>query len=291
MNKIKYFVSSFFKSFDEKKCPYCQSNNVIQIDQKFIFTKLLKCKKCNFQFRFPLDSYDESIKFYQDDYEQEGLTTDLPTDDELSYLIKSDFKNGAKDFSSHINLINRLDIHSERLRILDYGANWGYTSWQFIKAGFDVSSFEISKPRAKYGKEKLGIDIKTDISEIKGKFDVLFSSHVIEHLPNINDFIDVSKKLLKDNGVFIAYCPNGSDELKKTNPKGFHGFWGQVHPNYLSKDFYKFIFKKNPYLITSTPLDNDLLDKWNNNQIIGTLSNNELLIITKINKEISSENY
>lgn len=70
-------------------------------------------------------------------------------------------------------------------RVLDFGANWGYGVWQLRQAGFSAIGYELSEPRAAYS-TRLGVEIFTDWSEIQGRapFDVVFSSHVLEHTPD-----------------------------------------------------------------------------------------------------------
>lgn len=257
------------------------------IDRKYVVTTLRKCRECNFQYRYPLDKPSFNETFYQDDYVQEGLTTDLPSAEELQKLVDSNFKNTAKDFSAHISLIKKMIGDKQNAKIIDYGANWGYTSLQFKKVGFDVQSFEISRPRANYGKKNLGIDIKTDERDLKPGNDVFFSSHVIEHHPKVGDMINLAKGLLKEDGIFIAYCPNGSKELREVNSWLFSQFWGLIHPNFLSADFYQFAFKNNPYLITSSPYNDELFDNWDKkSQVKSNLSGEELLVISFPNQNI-----
>ena len=167
---------------------------------------------------------------------------------------------------------------------MDFGANWGYTSYQFQKAGFDVVSYEISKARASFGK-KLGVDILTDESQIQGKFDVVFSSHVIEHLPDINSFIKNSKKWLKEDGIFVCYSPNGSSEFKVKKTLAHHKSWGEVHPNLLTDTFYQTIFENSPYIVGSSNSDLNQVENWNGkSQIKLDLTGGELFIFTKLNQ-------
>ena len=286
--KISYLLDSASRFFFEKKnCPYCESTNVKKIDSKYFFTQLLQCQNCYFQSRFPYDTVAHNKKFYQKKYKQSGLTTDLPSKEQLKEYLKNDFRGTEKDFSFHANLIKKLVKDITSPTVIDYGANWGYTSHQFTKQGFSVQSFEISKERGTYGNKALGLQIQSEVEKLTPGNDVVFSSHVIEHLPDVKGFISLGKKLLKPSGIFIAFSPNGSSALHERSPSNHHFFWGQAHPNFLSAEFYKFIFKHNPYIITSDPYDENLFSRWDQNeQIIGKLDGVELLLICKPNKII-----
>ena len=80
---------------------------------------------------------------------------------------------------------------------------------------------------------------------------------MIEHLSDINDFIDVARKRLTKEGVLMIFCPNGSPEYRKREPELFHINWGFIHPNYLHPNFVINAFKDNPYLILTGDWDFD----------------------------------
>lgn len=282
MTKPQYLLRSTLKFLSPKICPYCASHQSKVVDSKFLVTTLNQCSACNLLFRHPVDTVSFNRKFYQEEYEQnDGITTNLPTDDELKSWLTNNFTNSGKDYSDKVRSLKAL-LAGDALNIIDYGANWGYTSYQFKQAGFGVQSYEISKPRARFGK-KLGLEILTDENNLKGGADIFFSSHVIEHLPDIKSMFLLAQKLLKEEGYFAAYCPNGSAALKSKNPVLFHNFWGQVHPNCLSAEFFSTVFKDVPYLIGSEASLKAEIDRWDkNSQAILDVSGNELFVFAKI---------
>ena len=182
-------------------CPNCGGQKFRLIDKKFIFS-LLECENCNVLYRHPIDSSDELKDFYQDGYDPGGLTTNLPNLKELSELKQKGFKDTSKDFSSLILSFKALHIPLEA-RVLDFGANWGYLTYQLNNAGYNAVAFELSESRAIFGKH-LGIDIYTSLDQIKGRFDVVYSSHVLEHIPTLNETIEKQMELLNPNGFLIA---------------------------------------------------------------------------------------
>jgi predicted RNA-binding Zn-ribbon protein involved in translation (DUF1610 family) len=168
-----------------KDCPECGCQNVLQLDRKFMFARLYECRACGLRFRHPLDDQSKLEAFYQSAYTQEdGITTDLPTKTAWEGLIRVGFKE--KSVKHYISLIGALfpDKPSPEIRILDYGCSWGYQTWQFCEAGFDCTGFEISEPRAAYGRNELGLRIHSDHHGLSSGCDVFFSSHVIEHVPS-----------------------------------------------------------------------------------------------------------
>jgi len=64
------------------------------------------------------------------------------------------------------------------------------------------------------------------------KFDVIYSSHFIEHLPDPIEFLKISRKLLKENGCCIIACPN---IVKSFENLHFNAFTSD-HLNYFTKN-------------------------------------------------------
>jgi hypothetical protein len=285
MTRTQYLLRSVLKVTSPKVCPYCRAKTSKVVDSKYLVTTLNECTACNLLFRHPLDSVAFNKEFYQEDYEQhDGITTDLPTDQEIGQLMASNFANSGKDYSKKIETLKKL-VHPAPLSVVDYGANWGYTSFQFLQAGFQVQSYEISKPRARFGK-KLGLTILTSEEEIKAGVSLFFNSHVIEHLPDIKHMFLLAQQVLLEDGYFVAYCPNGSADLKRKNPVLFHHFWGQVHPNCLSAEFFAKAFKNVPYLIGSEAANTLDIERWDKqSQEILDVSGNELFVFAKIKKQ------
>jgi len=105
-------------------------------------------------FRWPKDSIEFNKGFYQRRYRQKGLTIDLPGLELLDKLKILHFKGTEKDFSEKILILNKF---MQKGKVLDFGCSWGYVLYQFRRAGYDAIGFEISKPRAEFGREQLGV--------------------------------------------------------------------------------------------------------------------------------------
>ena len=284
--KIRYLIRSVLNFNQGKVCPSCRSISTKVVDQKYFFTKLLKCESCNLHFRHPTDSIDFINRFYQSEYNasysEETLSiTELPSDEELQHLMKANFPN-KRNPAPFISAISK----SKSARVLDFGCSWGYSVYQLKNAGYDAEGFEISKIRAEFGK-KLNVNIHHSEQTVCDGFDIVLSNHAIEHVPVISDFIKFSSSKLKPEGIFMAFCPNGSDEYRNREPDIFHVNWGFLHPNYLNIDFATTSFCQNPFLILTGDWEYDLKDlsSWDGkSQIIGNKRDGkELLIISKPN--------
>src|SRR5580700_8398200 len=154
LGKVKYMVSGATGRMSRSpRCPSCGSSRSEQIDRKY-FHALLLCSECKLLHRFPCENAEDMKAFYEDGYAEPGLTTELPCDAELRVLIDTEFRGSSKDFSYHIEILRALGLTAGS-RLLDFGANWGYSTWQFQKAGFAAEGFELSRNRAAFAR-KLG---------------------------------------------------------------------------------------------------------------------------------------
>jgi len=287
--KFKYLLICLKKFLTKKglDCPSCKSNENLIVDKKYFITSLKRCENCMLLYRTPTTTIEENKDFYQEEYTQ-GFTTDCPNDDKLNELISNNFRNTEKDYSKIIEILNILDLKSNTnvSSLFDYGCSWGYGSYQ-LKKIFNVKSYEISAPRAKYARDKLGVNIinESELDSLKNndnKLDFFFMSHVLEHVPNPSETLDLGLKLLKKGGYIVSFTPNGSMENKKINSK-WSKLWGMVHPNFIDEKFYEKFFRNNIYYIGSSKYNLKNIQNFtkNNQNYIDDLSGSELMIIVK----------
>lgn len=265
MQKLKYLKFCLQKQIDRCafNCPSCGCSKSTLISRKYIVTQLRRCESCMLLFRTPTTTAQENKSFYQEEYRQ-GFTTDCPSDEVLSHLIKTAFRNSDKDYSSRIELLE-VATGGNQGRLFDFGCSWGYGSWQLKRHGFDVEAFEISSPRANYAREKLGVLVHSSLTDIPpNSFDICFSSHVLEHVPSVKETIDFGLSILRPGGLFIAFTPNGAASYRAKNRYSWEKSWSMVHPNLLDDEYYQFHFGSDKILLLSDPYAFSAVEKWHN---------------------------
>jgi 2-polyprenyl-3-methyl-5-hydroxy-6-metoxy-1,4-benzoquinol methylase len=232
------------------------------VDRKYLVTTLRRCERCRLLFRAPTTSPAEFTRFYQSLY-SEGFTTEMPSDHELRLLKESNFRNSGKDYSTYIDILTALGCRAGQ-SILDFGCSWGYGSWQFTRAGFDVTGFEISQSRCQYAKSQLGINAHSTIDAVvaQGKWDVFFSAHVLEHIPDVSQVIDFARRVVRPGGLFVSFTPNGSAACRSRSPESWRQIWGFVHPLFLDEEFYVATFGGERHVIDSSPFDLSAIKDW-----------------------------
>ena len=275
-----YVLDGFIRSWRQQRVfPSCGSRGSHSVDRKG-FHQLLRCDGCGLLYRWPYETQDEMQRFYQRAYQQAGLTTDLPDAATLETLMQNGFRGSSKDFSRVVELLQTLSI-KPGARILDFGANWGYGVWQFREAGFEAMGYELSQPRAAYSAQ-LGVEVLTDWSQVvqRSPFDVVFSSHVLEHTPDPAEALRRQREVLAPGGLVIAYVPNGSSHFIEADPSAFHKLWGRVHPMMLDDVFVRKALAPMPVAIGAhRPEDLQGFANWDRKTFwTGTLNTSEILI-------------
>lgn len=279
--KIRYVIGGLKRRGRQpRRCPSCHSHVARRVDRKG-FHDLLRCINCSLLYRWPYETAAEMARFYQRNYQQTGLTTDLPDETALNQLMAAQFRGTAKDFSRVIELLGVLNI-PRGARVLDFGANWGYGVWQLQQAGYAAVGYELSRPRASYSR-KLGVEVLADWDavETRAPFDVVFSSHVLEHTPDPAQALRQKLAVLAPDGWLIAFFPNGSEVFQKSDPSAFHRIWGQVHPVLLDEKFVRNILP-GPALVVGAHCADDIegLKRWDRKTArVGTLNTSEMLVI------------
>ena len=110
-----------------------------------------------------------------------------------------------------------------RLRLLEVGAGLGVTSAFLASCGFDITSiepggsgFEDNERINPALRASLGIDhahhhgaVETaTVGDLGGRFDLIFSNNVLEHVDDIGAALEALDALLSPEGMMIHHCPN-----------------------------------------------------------------------------------
>ena len=153
------------------------------------------------------------------------------------------------------NIVKDFNIKSpnkpfKNIKILDIGCGGGLLSEPMCRLGASVVGIDASKKNIEVAKfhakkNKLIIDYiiaSPEKLKTKVKFDVILNMEIVEHVENINFFINESSKLLKKNGVMFiatlnktlksyAFAILGAEYILKWLPIGTHDWEKFVKPN------------------------------------------------------------
>jgi 2-polyprenyl-3-methyl-5-hydroxy-6-metoxy-1,4-benzoquinol methylase len=212
-----------------RECRFCASSNTVVIGRKYSVMQVRRCKDCGLMFRWPCESEQTNNRFYQSRYSEEEVT-DLPPAGEIPGLLARNFSGTLQDRSSKIALLK--DLMPPPARVLDFGCSWGYGLHQLTRAGYDAIGFEISQPRAAFGRSMIGARIISKYDELDAlpasSFDAIYSYHVLEHLPALTGVFERFARLLRTGGAMLLFTPNCGDGTGKLRD-GWKVLVGEVH--------------------------------------------------------------
>jgi 2-polyprenyl-3-methyl-5-hydroxy-6-metoxy-1,4-benzoquinol methylase len=154
--------------------------------------------------------YDLLITFPKPSLEQ--LPSYYESED---YISHTDGKRSLFEKAYHFiksiaikNKVKLINAKSEKGKLLDIGAGTGDFLVAAKNDGWQTLGIEPSK-KAKTIAFNKGVDFAENLSDLEShSFDVITLWHVLEHVPNLDDYIKELKRILKPSGTIIIAVPN-----------------------------------------------------------------------------------
>ena len=113
------------------------------------------------------------------------------------------------------------EMYPPPLKVLDVGTRDGYSLHLFKKYGYDADGVEIDQNYVDFCVRR-GYDVIQDDfqnTKVSKKYDLIYSSHAIEHCDNPIGFIESAWKILSNNGILFIYFPLEHERKKHKNDK------------------------------------------------------------------------
>ena len=166
----------------------------------------------------------------------------------------------------------------ENLEILDIGCGGGLLCEPLRRLGGSITGIDASKVNieiAKLHSREMNLDIdykhcSPENLHLKNKFDVILNMEVVEHVSNLNLFIENCSKLIKKDGIMFVATINknlksyvfaiiGAEYILRWLPIGTHDWNKFIKPEELEKK----LFDKNFITKDLKGLEfNPILKKW-----------------------------
>ena len=167
----------------------------------------------------------------------------------------------------------------DKINILDIGCGGGLLSEPMTRLGANITGIDASSKNiniAKHHAKKNNLKINYICSspeklKIKKKFDVILNMEIVEHVDDINFFINSCSKLLKKNGLMFVATLNktlksymfaiiGAEYVLRWLPIGTHDWEKFVKP----EDLKNILHKNNLKLEKLNGMNfNIIKDEWN----------------------------
>ncbi len=157
----------------------------------------------------PQPKLEELPKYYESEAYISHTDASKTFVDNIYQLVKS------YALKQKLKLINSFETQEKNL--LDIGCGTGDFLITAKKNNWSITGIEPSTTaknlfykkleNSKFSKKVLKSDI-TELLQDQNKFDVITMWHVLEHVPNLENYIIQLKTLLKPNGVLVVAVPN-----------------------------------------------------------------------------------
>lgn len=208
----------------DKVCAVCAApkNCLVDTGYKKAEFCMLHCENCLNDFLNPMPTDSELHTYYQNSYAErteEYVDRNESTLTPLYFSLIKKFSPAAKT-------------------VCEVGCSEGNVLYGLKNRGLEVTGYDLSEHSAELGRKILDVNIvpRALTEETDGKFDVLISSHVAEHLNRPRDDMRVYAANLKPGGTLIITVPNG----KSLNVRIFRNFhiWFAIpdHLFYFNKE-------------------------------------------------------
>ncbi len=202
MSELKEYTPS---SWEEVDCPFCYSLSR-SIHEKFghkMQYTYVECKNCSLIYSSPRPTYNKEFidRAYASYYQfAENLKLDEFTKVNESSIPM--FKNELKN-------ITKFD--KNKTATLDIGSGMG----TYLFAAKDIYplcvGIDVSEKMGNFIEQNLGIkvfNVQFENFEYPSKFSLIHMSHVLEHIPNPNEWLQKAKQMLCENGVLVVNVPH-----------------------------------------------------------------------------------
>lgn len=190
------------------ECPVCSAANLknhrvvkdYSISQESF--NIMICENCNFQFTNPRPNAKEIGRFYQS---EEYISHSDKANSPVNFVYKFARKYAL---STKKNLINDVAKQTKG-RILDYGCGTGHFLQTMDADGWKTYGIEPNEKAREIAKTKSKVKQTLEELDLKNKkFDVISLWHVLEHIHDLNETINVLKTVLKEKGKIVIAVPN-----------------------------------------------------------------------------------
>ncbi|TDO59826.1 methyltransferase family protein [Kribbella sp. VKM Ac-2571] len=122
-------------------------------------------------------------------------------------------------------------------KVLEVGCGYGYFLQCALQAGYDAYGIDLSPTAVKWASERLPNRVYCgsleEVPEIQGQqYDVIFGSHLIEHLTEPGAFLERAAGLLRPGGLLVLVTPNIASLLSRASGRRWVSYKIPEHVSY-----------------------------------------------------------
>jgi 2-polyprenyl-3-methyl-5-hydroxy-6-metoxy-1,4-benzoquinol methylase len=189
---------------------------------------IVVCNACDLVQLEELPNAEALHELYADGY-FEGVGSDAGYEE-----YANQEKEYLATFDDDVNRIRDFVAHGS---VLDIGCGYGYFVRQALSAGFDAYGVDLSpdgiREAEKHVPGRVYRGTLDDVDALTDRqFDVIFASHLIEHIPEPKAFVEGLIPRLKDRGIVMFVTPNIESWLARVSGRRWVSFKIPEHVAY-----------------------------------------------------------
>lgn len=220
-------------------CPVCQSESLKQVfkTKDYFLTneefEVVECNACKLRFTNPRPEFGEILKFYDS---TEYISHDTSKKNLLTRIYKV-----ARSFMLK-KKYSIVKSYAKGNKVLDVGCGSGEFLNFCRSKGAICFGVELNTKPREHARNVYGLDVRGKLNEFsvtEFQFDCITLWHVMEHIHDLKNTINLLKEHLKPEGILIIALPNFSS----WDAEHYKEFWAAYDlPRHLYH-FNKFSFK------------------------------------------------
>lgn len=223
-------------------------------------SEVINCKKCGFIHIYPFPINEEVENLYTEEY----YTNNKP-----EYIKKGEADKEWLEYiyRSRVNQIKKYLGEKENIKGIDIGSGPGYFLRASNELGWDITGYEPSNEAYFYSKS-FGLKVENSFFNrnsinSKEKYDFIHTSHVLEHIPDVEETIKAMNESLKMNGLVYIVVPNDFNPIQNllVEQYNYRQWWisPKEHINYFCFNTMENLLRRNGFEIleknTSFPME------------------------------------
>jgi len=192
-------------AWEKVNCPFCNSDKhslYERFGSELQYT-YVRCHNCTLIYQSPRPVYNKH--FIDAAYAEYYQYADNITIDDFSNIRES----GVAMFKKEID--NLLQFDKKRTAALDIGSGMGTFLFAAKPHYKEVLGLDVSEQMGSFVTKQLGVPVhiqQFEQFEYPVKFSLIHMSHVLEHVPNPNQWLQKAKTMLDTDGILVINVPN-----------------------------------------------------------------------------------
>ncbi len=188
------------------RCPFCNYDQFEYVTSRADDLKIVRCAKCDLAYVNPRPIKDVIYKMYLSDYyigeAEKGIGYSCYRPSVLS--MKS-----TRPFCFNY-LKQQINLRSQRT--LDIGCAFGSLVYWMAKAGAKATGIDLSPDGINWGRKMMHLDLRQtaveELDEPDASFDIITMIDLLEHVVNLESFMEKVTRLLRPGGIIFLQTPN-----------------------------------------------------------------------------------